>query len=434
MLPARRLLLLTALLVVAGVAPYFKAGLSDLWLGAALGLLLLAVFDGMRARRAPKLRIERDIQGVWPVDRWGKVTLTVHNEDQRACDLTLFDDYPTEWELEGMPWTVRVEPGMYHSLSYHVRPTRRGNAVFGAAHVRATSPLGLWIRQHRMGPEQIAKVFPDFSQVLGHTLNATDRRAPTMGSIRRRRRGEGTDFRQLREYRQGDSMRAIDWKASARMQKPITREYQEERDQQVVFLLDTGRPMLSADEKGHHFDHALHATLTLGFIAQKQGDAVGMMSFGTEVRWLPPQKGRIGLDRLLAGAYDLHPSEHAPDYVQAATELLSRLSKRAFVVLITNLRDEDDLAMRKACELLSARHLVLCASLRERALDDAMHSRIGQFSDALRQASTALYLEERESAIRKLGLRATQLIDIEPEKLAMTLVNRYQEIKESGLL
>jgi uncharacterized protein (DUF58 family) len=229
-------------------------------------------------------------------------------------------------------------------------------------------------------------------------------------------------------------MRSIDWKATARMNRPITREYQEERDQQVVFLLDTGRRMQARDELTTHFDHALNAVLTLGFLAQKQGDAVGLMSFGGDARWLAPAKGRTGLDRLLAGVYDLHPSEMAPDYTQAATDLLNRLSKRAFVVVITNLRDEDDTALRTACELISTKHLVMCASLREKVMDSARDAEVQNLADALRYSATVHYLQQRKEAIRRLGIRADRLIDITPERLSLTLVNRYLDIKESGQL
>lgn len=434
MLPSRRLLFCCLTLFALGLAQHFWAALELLWAGAALALVLLCMIDGWEARKQPQLRIERKTAGVWAVGQWRTVSVTLHNDGNRRLSLTLFDHYPTDWDLEAMPYEGQIDVGCYKTISYRVRPHERGNADFGPSHLRIDSRFGLWVTSHRIGETTSVKIFPDFSQLLGHTLHATDRRAPTTGSIRRRRRGEGTDFRQLREYRQGDSMRAIDWKASARMQKPITREYQEERDQQVVFLLDTGRRMLSQDDSGNHFDHALNAVLTLGFLAQKQGDAIGLLSFGGESRWLSPQKGRTGLDRLLAGTYDLQAEEYAPDYLRAATDLLNRLNKRAFVVLITNLRDEDDQAMRSACELLSTRHLVLCASLREKSLDQALQQRVTQFPEALLQSATALYLAERDTAIKRLGLRASQLIDINPQYLSMALVNRYHDIKESGQL
>ena len=434
MTPSRRLLAAVLLLALAGAGLAWLPELRDLWAGTMLAFAVIAALDARLTQRPPEIRVVRRVAGVWPVGVWNEVGVTIHNEGSRTVNLELFDDYPAHWELEGLPHASRIAPGAFVTVAYRLKPRRRGDAHFGVPHLRIMSPLGLWRRVRRIGAEHDVKVFPDFSQLWGYTLTATDRRAPAAGAIRKRRRGEGTDFRQLREYRQGDSMRSIDWKATARQQKPISREYQEERDQQVVFLLDTGRRMLAEDGATTHFDHALNAVLTLGFLAQRQGDAVGLMSFGGETRWLAPYKGRVGLDRLLSGVYDLQPAEVAPDYTQAATALLTRLKKRAFIVLITNLRDEDDRAMREACELLATRHLVLCASMREKALDLALAAPANNFAAALRSSAAAHYLEQRDYAIKRLGIRASHLFDITPEQLSMTLVNRYRDIKESGQL
>jgi uncharacterized protein (DUF58 family) len=436
MTPSRILLYCVAALAVlgllAGIWP--RSGLPTVFLVATTTLFFVAGWDAYAWRHEPALRIERQIQSVWPVAHWQTIHLTLHNEDRRPLRMHIIDAYPVHWEMEGMPRPCQIAPGAFVRFPYRLRPPVRGNAQFDVPYLRIASRFHLWWHAHRIGPAQSVKVFPDFSQLLGHSLTATDRRAPTAGSIRKRRRGEGTDFRQLREYRQGDSMRSIDWKATARLQKPIAREYQEERDQQVIFLLDTGRRMLARDETGSHFDHALNAVLTLGFLAQKQGDAIGLMSFGGTTRWLSPQKGRSGLDRLLSGVYDLYPHEVAPDYTLAASNLLTRLSKRAFVVMITNVHDEDDQALRTACELLSTRHLVICASMREKALDQALTAPVAQFDEALRVAASAHYLQLRQTAIKRLGIRASNLIDITPEQLSLTLVNRYWDIKESGQL
>ncbi|MES2262362.1 MAG: DUF58 domain-containing protein [Pseudomonadota bacterium] len=432
--PSRRLLQLVLAWSAAGlIASLWPVLALPCWIAGG-ALLLAAVIDAWLARGAPPLRLERQIAGVWPVGVWNNVTLTAHNDGSLPMHIELFDDYPGAWAMEGLPHASTLAAGAWVAVGYRLRPDRRGDAGFGAPHVRIATRLGLWQRAHRIGPQQQVKVFPDFSRTLGQTLAATDRRAPAAGAIRKRRRGEGTDFRQLREYRQGDSQRSIDWKATARQQKPISREYQEERDQQVVFLLDTGRRMLARDDGGSHFDHALQAVLSLGFIAQKQGDAVGLMSFGAHSRWLAPHKGRAGFDHLLAGVYDLHPGECAPDYAQAAGALLTRLGKRAFVVVITNLRDEDDHAMRSACELLGTRHMVLCASLREQALDQAAAAPADHFAAALRHSATLHYLQQRRAAIRRLGLRAGALVDVAPRQLSTALIGRYLDIKESGQL
>lgn len=433
-LPSRLLLWLIALWALLGFASGWFVSLAEIWWAVGAVLLILAAGDARLARQVPGVRLERTLNGVWPLGQWREVGVTLHHEGGRTLRFRLIDGYPTAWELDGLPHDGVLVAGRFLTFHYRLRPLARGDEIFAPAHARVESPLRLWQQQVRWGEGQSVKVFPDFARVLGHNLIATDQRVPQAGTLRKRQRGEGTDFHQLREYRIGDSLRSIDWKATARQQKPISREYQEERDQQVVFLLDSGRRMLARDGELSHFDHALNAMLLLAWVAQKQGDAIGLMTFGADTRWLPPQKGRVGLDRLLAGVYDLQPAEIAPDYALAAGALLGRLRKRAFVVLLTNLRDEDDQALAAAVRLLSRKHLVLCASLRESALDETLDTPITHFNDALRLAATHDYLAQRSESSRRLGLRGGMLLDVTPNQLPAALVDRYHGIKDAGVL
>lgn len=162
-----------------------------------------------------------------------------------------------------------------------------------------------------------------------------------------RRRGDGQTFLQLREYRIGDSLRQIDWKATARMRKPIARDYQDERNQTVLFLLDCSRRMRAQDDDLSHFDHALNAMILLAYVALRQGDAVGVQSFGGEQRQLAPRSGPGRLTALINAVYDLQPTIDPPDYAEAAQLILKRQRKRALIVLLTNLRDEDQAELRQ---------------------------------------------------------------------------------------
>lgn len=434
MIPNRRLLWLVTIWSLLGFAAGWSSLLAGFWSATTIVLLVLAAGDAFLVRQLPRVRLERNLNIVWPLGQWREVTLTLHHEGGRLLRFNLIDGYPTRWEMQGLPHGGILQSGHFLTLHYRLRPLERGNEIFSPAHVRVESPLRFWLQQVRWGEEQAVKVFPDFARVMGHRLLSTDQHVPQAGVLRKRQRGEGTDFHQLREYRVGDSLRSIDWKATARQQKPISREYQEERDQQVVFLLDSGRRMLARDGELSHFDHALNAMLLLAWVAQKQGDAVGLMTFGAENRWLSPQKGRMGLDRMLAGVYDLQPAEVAPDYALAAEALLGRLRKRAFVVLLTNLRDEDDQALSAAVLLLSRKHLVLCASLRESSLDQTLEAPVVQFQQALRLAATFDYLSLRKESGLHLGLRSGMLLDVTPEQLPAALVDRYHGIKNAGLL
>jgi uncharacterized protein (DUF58 family) len=252
--------------------------------------------------------------------------------------------------------------------------------------------------------------------------------------LRRRRRGSGSDFRQLREYREGDAQRQIDWKATSRLRKLISREYQDERDQQIVFLLDCGRKMSTQDGDLSHLDHTLNAALLLSYVAIRQGDAVGLMTMSGPERWLAPRKTTDTIHHLLNQVFDLQPSFKTSDYRQTAQRLMQHLKKRALVVILTNLRDEDDEALSEAVTVLQRHHLVLVASLRENFLTQTITQPVDNLDQALLHAAAADYLQRRQRARDLLQARRVLCVEEEPEGLAMALVNGYIDLKRSGRL
>jgi uncharacterized protein (DUF58 family) len=296
------------------------------------------------------------------------------------------------------------------------------------------SPLGFWQRKIFVECPERVRVFPNFRQISRYALLATDHRLSQMGVRRRQRRGEGSDFHQLREYRAGDSFRQIDWKASSRYRRLISKEYQDERDQQVVFMLDCGRRMRHAEQGQLHFDQALNAILLLTHVAAQQGDAVGFLSFGGSNRWLPPSKGGDPVRRLLYRTYNLESSIEAADYLLAARELMPKQSRRALVVIVTNTRDEDQADLTAAVRLLQRRHLVVVANLRESLLDQTMSQPVRDFDGALRFHATGEYLDSRRRSLETLRHQGAVVLDLLAPHLPVALVNNYLTIKASGAL
>jgi uncharacterized protein (DUF58 family) len=278
----------------------------------------------------------------------------------------------------------------------------------------------------------LLRVYPNFAALSGYALLATDHRLSDVGILQRRRRGEGMDFDQLRAYREGDSLRKIDWKATQRLNKLISRDYQDERDQQIVFLVDCGRRMRARDDECSHFDHALDATLLLAYVGLRQGDSVGLMTMSGEDRFVAPQRSREMVNRILNTVYDLQPGLLTSDYYRAAVALSKRVRKRALVVIISNLRDEDDDTLVPALRLLQRHHLVLFASLREKALDDAVLQPVRDFESALTHAAAVEHRAQRDQAFQRLKLGNVVCLDVPPQKLAVSLVNQYLDVKRSG--
>jgi len=238
----------------------------------------------------------------------------------------------------------------------------------------------------------------------------------------------------MREYRVGDSLRQIDWKATARSRKLISREYQDEKNQQLVMLIDTGRRMMAREGELAHFDHVLNASLVVSYLALRQGDAAGLMASGGQSRWVAPLRSLGAIDNLLRASYDLQPQPVATDYLAAATELSLRQRRRALVMLVTNVRDEDIEDLLAAVRLLQKRHLVCVASLREHALDEALRKDVHDLQDAITAGALARYMEQRSAAHDLLRSHRVMVLDVTSEELPAALVERYLAVKRDGLL
>ncbi len=430
-----RLYRLLAVLLMLAVVVIWVPGLLVAWWFAAVVVLAAALIDAMAGlRRVPVIEVERDVAGSLPVGVWSTVRLSLRLVSGRGRWVEIMDHFPPQAAVAGLPRVIYLSDAKALTVAYALCPQRRGEARFEPIAVRSGSPLGLWRRHDRYGVTQTIRVYPDFRAVMQYATLATAQHLRQIGIHRQRRRGEGLEFQQLREFREGDRLAQIDWNATARLRKPISREFQEERDQDVIFLLDCGRRMLAQDDALSYFDHCLNAVLLLAYVAMREGDAIGLATFGGPTRWLPPRKGVNRVTTVLNALYDLQPSTAAPDYRRAANALLARQRKRALVLLLSNLRDEDRDDLVPALQALRQRHLVVLASLREPAVVAATHGPVRTLDDALLASAACDYLGRRERALAEIAAHGFYALDVTPAELPVVLVNRYLQIKERGML
>lgn len=434
MLPAKRTFILLTLLLVLAAVSAFLPEWQDLWqfMLALSGVLLIS--DAYMGWRTAGVEVQRQIANSLPLGVETPVAIQVNNVSGRTMSVQLYDHHPASLHTTDLPQASKLEPGQIDTFHYRVTPTQRGKLQFDTLQIRILSPLGLWWRDKKIPQKTTVHVYPNFSTVTKYILLATMDRLQQMGIRKQRRRGEGSEFHQLREFREGDALRQVDWRATARHGKLISREYQDERDQNIVILLDCGRRMRTQDGELSHFDHALNAMLLLTYVALRQGDAVGVGTFSGEQRWVKPVRGAGMLHTILNQVYDLQPSAEAPDYSRAAMQLLTRQRKRSLVIVITNLRDEDGDDLLPALKLLKSKHTVLLASLREEAIDDVLHQDVKKFNDALTLAATHQYLDERSQAINWLKNNGINCLDVAPSGLSVQLVNHYLAMKAANAI
>lgn len=407
-------------------------------------LMAAAVLDysiTLRRWRAADPKLTRRLPAALAIGVERPVSVSLALAGPLAWQVRLHDHADATLLTQGLPRELELIGGRHTDFDYAVMPTRRGKVEFAPADIAIRSRWRLLELLGRIGAADSRRVYPDFNQVERYAWLAGNRRLAEIGIKTFQQRGEGTDFKQLAEYRTGDAVRHIDWKATLRFGKPIVRQFQNERDQCVMLLIDCGRRMRADDRQesigATHFDQVLNAVMLLTYVALKQGDAVGAMTFGTphgEERWFTPRKGSTTLNALMGELYDVQPTPTHSDYLSAAQALLRRQHKRALVIMITNFRDEDSSELGQALTLLRSRHLVMTASLREKIVRELASQPLISNDSALVVASAHLYEQARRDAFNRIAARDSLMVDAEPQQLGIELVNRYHAVKRAGMI
>jgi len=434
-IPARNLLLaLTGWLLLGVAVSLWPPGLPW-WSGAGILLGVLALLDVGDLWRAPKVSIDRDVPGRMALGVAVEVPLTLKMDGRRAAPVRIWDSLPQALETTDLPWSGTVPASGFITVNIRVQPVERGPAAFGQVHVEQRSRLGLWCRRYLAGIASSTRVYPNYEPVVRFALLAMDNHQAQMGIRQLNRPGQSREFRQLRDYQDGDAMAQIDWKATSRRLSLVSREYEEQRNQTLILMVDCGRRLRPMDGDLTQFDHSLNALLLLSFMALRQGDAVGLMSFGSETpRWLPPVKGPHAMPAILNHLYDYQPSASPGDFSEAAESLAARWSRRALVVIATNLRSEDQFHFTAPLALMRKKHLVVVASLREREVAEGAAVPVTDLASAVRFGAIQQYLDDRRHLLEKLHRSRILTVDAPAAELPIALGNLYVSIKKSGTL
>ena len=401
------------------------------WNAAVLAVALADLALTWRVR----IEAKRTVAQVLSVGRPNVATLQLQSRLRRTADVEVTDDGAMDVEVRDLPMKVRLRPGERASLRYHLFPHRRGSHPLGDLWLRVGSPLGLWRRQARVAAPQTVRVYPDLQAVRIYEKLVREAREERFTRATRRRGGE-SEFERLREYTRDDDVRRIDWRATARKGSVIAREYQLERNQNVVFLLDLGRLMTAETDGLSHLDHALNATLMLSHVSVRAGDHVGLVAFDGQLRtFVNPEGGPHAIKKIVRASYDLFPSLVEPDYRSVFTSVKSRLRKRSLLVLFTQVLDAaTQKQLVPLIRSLSPTHLPLCVLFRDESVETLARAS-GEDETTLHvRGAAAGELLWRDRLVDDMKRAGALVLHVKPEELTQQLIARYLEVKSRQLL
>jgi uncharacterized protein (DUF58 family) len=404
-------------------------------------IVVLVLLDRSQAGNVSQFTVTRLHDQKLSLAALNRIVMSIDSRAERPIPITIRDEPPILFVGADTAQAAGVvDPRQRIELDYNVRPLRRGDFSFGNLNLRWAGPLGFYTRHAVIPAMEMVKVYPNLHEIRKYDLLVRRDQLAEMGLRNVRLRGEGTAFESLRDYTPDDPYRSINWKATARHGKPISMDYEPERSQRVLVMLDVGRMMRSpirVDDPGGvswnmaKVDFVLNSVLLFSYVATLKGDQVGLLVFADGVQqFIAPQAGRTHFQKLLDAMYALESQPVEADYGRALNYLRANNKKRSLVVLFT------DLSGARASESLLSnmprlvpRHLPLLVTIRDPALDSEAGQHIVDSNSVYRRAVAEQLIDERRLLLDNLQQRGVLTLDVAAEHLTMAVVNRYLQLK-----
>lgn len=403
---------------------------------ATVVIAFLAILDLLISGQPDDVEVVREISDVLSVGTQNPAQLVIRSRCQWPLQLSIHDDPGELCEVERMPQSLKLDPWKQETVKYSVVPLKRGAGVMQEVHLRFATRMKLWTRHEVRPLIREIRIYPDIRAVYRYELMARSNRLSEIGVRMMRMPGQGREFERLREYRFGDEIRRIDWKATARHRELISREFNVERNQNIVLMVDCGRFMRNETEGVSYLDRALNAAIMLSYIALGQGDNVSLMAFSNRIeRFVRPVRGKPGIQTILRSVYDLEPSQGTADYSLALEHLQRVQRKRALVILITFVTDELQLdVIGESLRPGSLPYLPLCVLLQDEGLKALAESVVDSDNRAFSAGAAAGILNGQAQRVATLRRDGVMILDTRVDVLTERLINEYLMIKMRNLM
>lgn len=419
------------------IGAFFLPVLMPVPVGALSLLIAATLLDIVRLFRVKEgIHASRHTLAKWSNGDENPVTVEVHNGYAFPVDVRVLDELPVQLQERGLDLHHRIPAGALETLSYMVRPRTRGVYAYGAINVLTRTGWGLAEKRYKLEQGREVAVYPSYIHLRKYELMALADPYSMAGVRKVRRSAQRSEFERIREYIPGDDRRTVNWKAVARKGKLMVNQYQDEKAQQVVSLIDTGRTMKMPFDGLSLLDRAINAALVLSDIAIMKDDKAGVITYSNKVHnVLTPARDKGWMHRVLELLYAQRTDFAETDIEALFARVKRTLGQRSLLVMYTNY--ESLQAMRRQLpylQLLARAHLVAVVIFRNTELDQLLLRTDKDTMDVYVKAITTKMLHEKELIAKELERHGVLTILTAPEQLSVSVLNKYLEIKARGML
>lgn len=348
----------------------------------------------------------------------------------------VLDELPAELQKRDFTIPALLKKRSEEELRYEIRPVQRGEYTFGSIRIFCRSVLGLMERRITSGEPESVAVYPSFIQMRAFELYAINDRLSEAGIKKIRRVGHTMEFDQIRDYVPGNDVRSINWKATARSGSLKVNQYQDQRSQQLINVIDLGRVMKMPFEGLRLLDYAINTSLIMSSIAMIKEDRAGVLTYdNASVRYTGCEKKRTHLQQIQELLYRTETNFLESDYQKLITGLHRYVKQRSLILLYTNFETLD--AMERQLPYLQriARdHMLITIFFRNTEVQDLRQEPSNSTFDIYTKAVAEQFDLEKQQIVKELNNRGIQTILTPPKELSVHAINKYLELKARGLV
>jgi uncharacterized protein (DUF58 family) len=364
------------------------------------------------------------------------IRIILKNNYPIRVSLDIIDEIPFQFQKRDFLIQLNLSEKEKKVIEYSLRPTQRGEYLFGKLNVYVKSPLRLVSKRYISGENATVASYPSFIQLRKYDMMAFSHLLSGVGLKRIRRIGLTMEFEQIKDYVQGDDMRTVNWKATSKKNALMVNQYQDEKSQPVYQVIDTGRSMQMPFLGLSLLDYAINSTLAFSNIILKKQDKAGMFTFSKKVGNYVAADRRAGqMHKIMESLYRIETDFLESDFSRLFVDLKQSVTQRSLIMLYTNFETID--ALRRQLSYLKGiakNHLLIVVFFDNTELNRLIDMQTKNVQEVYDKVIAEKFSIEKRLIVRELKKHGIQSILTQPENLTLDTINKYLELKARGMI
>ncbi|MBL7885626.1 MAG: DUF58 domain-containing protein [Flavobacterium sp.] len=348
----------------------------------------------------------------------------------------IIDEIPHQFQVRNFEIRRKIKSASSDDFQYFLRPTERGEYYFGNLNIYVSSPLRLLSKRYTFNKDAMVPTYPSFIQLRKYDLIAFSNNLFQYGVKKIRRIGHTMEFEQIKEYVQGDDIRTLNWKATAKKNALMVNQFQDEKSQNIYMVIDKGRTMKMPFNGLSLLDYAINATLVLSNVILKKHDKAGMFSFSKKVdNRVVAEKRTSQMQKILENLYNVKTDFFESDYSRLYADVKKNINQRSLILLYTNFETLDGLHRQLPyLKGIAKNHLLVVVFFQNTELNHITQKKAETIQEVYDKVIAEKFIFEKKLIVNELKKYGIHSVLTQPENLTLDSINKYLEIKARGIL